>query len=85
MSDKPFNNLSFMLKQIPALLNLKSYKSVYGLVSKYISNDKLRRVFSMHPLLVGGNPFTTTSIYALILFLEKNGVFTTQWVAQEMW
>ena len=25
----------------------------------------------MHPLLVGGNPFTTTSIYTLILFLEK--------------
>ncbi len=71
LSDKPFDNLSFMLKQIPALLNLKSYKSVYGLVSKYISNEKLRRVFSMHPLLVGGNPFTTTSIYALILFLEK--------------
>ena len=71
LSDKPFNNLTFMLKQIPALLNLKSYKSVYELVSKYISNDKLRRVFSMHPLLVGGNPFTTTSIYTLILFLEK--------------
>ncbi len=71
LSDKPFNNLTFMLKQIPALLNLKSYKSVYKLVSKYISNDKLRRVFSMHPLLVGGNPFTTTSIYTLILFLEK--------------
>ena len=71
LSDKPFNNLSFMLKQVPALLNLKSYKSVYGLVSKYISDEKLRRVFSMHPLLVGGNPFTTTSIYALILFLEK--------------
>ena len=52
-------------------LNLQSYKSVYGLVSKYISNEKLRRVFSMHPLLVGGNPFTTTSIYTLILFLEK--------------
>ncbi len=71
LSDKPFNNLSFMLKQIPALLNLKSYKSVYELVSLYISNEKLRRVFSMHPLLVGGNPFTTTSIYTLILFLEK--------------
>ena len=60
-----------MIKQIPALLNLKSYKSVYGLVSNYISNEDLRRVFSMHPLLVGGNPFTTTSIYTLILFLEK--------------
>ena len=71
LSDKPFNNLPFMLKQIPALLNLKSYKSVYGLVSTYIAHEKLRRVFSMHPLLVGGNPFTTTSIYTLILFLEK--------------
>ena len=41
------------------------------LVSNYITNENLRRVFSMHPLLVGGNPFTTTSIYTLILFLEK--------------
>ncbi len=71
LSDKPFNNLVFMMKQIPSLLKLKSYKSVYSLVSKYISNEKLRRVFSMHPLLVGGNPYTTTSIYTLILFLEK--------------
>ena len=71
LSFKPFNNLFFMLKQIPALFKLKSYQSVYKLVSSYISSEKLRRVFSMHPLLVGGNPFTTTSIYALILFLEK--------------
>ena len=71
LSDRPFNNLVFMLKQVPALLKLKSYKSVYSLVSNYISNEKLRRVFSMHPLLVGGNPFSTTSIYTLILFLEK--------------
>ena len=71
LADKPFNNLVFMMKQVPALLKLKSYTSVYSLVSKYISNEKLRRVFSMHPLLVGGNPFSTTSIYTLILFLEK--------------
>ena len=71
LSDKPFNNLIFMIKQIPSLLKLKSYKSVYSLVSSFISNEKLRRVFSMHPLLVGGNPFSTTSIYTLILFLEK--------------
>ena len=71
LADKPFNNLIFMMKQIPSLLKLKSYKSVYSLVSNYISNEKLRRVFSMHPLLVGGNPFSTTSIYTLILFLEK--------------
>ncbi len=71
LSTKPFNNIGFMLRQIPALLKLKSYQSVYKLVSSFVSNEKLRRVFSMHPLLVGGHPFTTTSIYALILFLEK--------------
>ena len=71
LSDKPFNNFLFMIKQIPALLKLKSYQSIYQLVSSYISNEKLRRIFSMHPLLVGGNPFSTTAIYALILFLEK--------------
>ena len=65
--DKPF----FMLKQFPSLINLKSYKSVYSLVSSFIKNEKLRRMLSMHPLLVGGNPFTTTSIYGLILYLEK--------------
>ena len=71
LSEVPFDNPSFMIKQIPALLKLKSYKSVYALVSSYIKNEKLRRLLSMHPLLVGGNPFTTTSIYGLILYLEK--------------
>ena len=50
---------------------LKSYLSVYKFVSKFLKNEKLRKIFSVHPLLVGGNPFSTTSIYALILFLEK--------------
>lgn len=71
LSDKPFSKFTFMLKQIPALLLLKSYFSVYKLVSKFIKNNKLRKIFSVHPLLVGGNPFSTTSIYTLILFLEK--------------
>ena len=71
LSDVPFNKPFFMLKQLPALLALKSYKSVYSLVCKYIKNEKLRKILSMHPLLVGGNPFTTTSIYGLILYLEK--------------
>ena len=71
LADVPFDRPFFMMKQLPALINLKSYKSVYSLVSSHIKNEKLRRMFSMHPLLVGGNPFTTTSIYGLILFLEK--------------
>jgi len=71
LADVPFDRPFFMMKQLPALINLKSYKSVYSLVSSHIKNEKLRRMLSMHPLLVGGNPFTTTSIYGLILFLEK--------------
>ncbi len=71
LADVPFNKPFVMMQQLPALLKLKSYKSVYSLVSSYVKNEKLRRILSMHPLLVGGNPFTTTSIYGLILYLEK--------------
>ena len=71
LADVPFDKPSVMMQQLPSLLKLKSYKSVYSLVSSYIKNEKLRRMLSMHPLLVGGNPFTTTSIYGLILYLEK--------------
>jgi len=71
LADVPFDKPFVMLQQLPALLKLKSYKSVYSLVSSYIKDEKLRRMLSMHPLLVGGNPFTTTSIYGLILYLEK--------------
>ena len=71
LSDVPFNKPIVMMQQLPALLKLKSYKSVYSLVSSFIKSEKLRRMLSMHPLLVGGNPFTTTSIYGLILYLEK--------------
>jgi phytoene desaturase len=71
LAEKPFHQLFFMLKQIPSLIKLKSYQSVYDFVSSYIKNEKLRKAFTIHPLLVGGNPYTTTSIYALILFLER--------------
>ncbi len=71
LADVPFDRPFVMMRQLPALLKLKSYKSVYSLVSSYVKNEKLRRMLSMHPLLVGGNPFTTTSIYGLILYLEK--------------
>ena len=71
LADIPFNKPFVMMQQLPALLKLKSYKSVYSLVSSYIKSEKLRRMLSMHPLLVGGNPFSTTSIYGLILYLEK--------------
>ena len=76
LSDKPFLSFWEMAKQIPSLLKLKSYLTVSQLVNRKLKNEFLRKAFSIHPLLVGGNPFTTTSIYALIHYLERKwGVF----------
>jgi phytoene desaturase len=67
----PFDRFGTMLEQIPRLIALQAYRSVWDLVARYISNPKLRQAFSMQPLLVGGNPFDTTCIYSLIHFLER--------------
>ena len=68
----PFDRAGHMAKIVPSMVALESHRTVYGLVSKYIKDRRLRQVFSFHPLLVGGNPFSTTSIYALIAFLERH-------------
>jgi len=76
LSDQPFHQLSSLLRHTPSMLKLRSYRSVWQLVSRYLKSEKLRQAFSIQPLLVGGNPFDTTSIYNLIHFLErKDGIF----------
>ncbi len=72
----PFLRFWDMIKVAPQLVTLQAHRSVYSMVSKFIKDEKLRQAFSFHSLLVGGNPFTTSSIYTLIHFLEKNwGVY----------
>ncbi|MBA1204099.1 phytoene desaturase [Pseudomonas capeferrum] len=65
--------LSFrdMIQAGPQLARLQAWRSVHGMVSRFIRNDKLRQAFSFHSLLVGGNPFATSSIYTLIHALER--------------
>ena len=76
LSDKPFDRLRTMLRVIPSLIRLRCDRTVWGLVKTFLKNDKLRQAFSIQPLLVGGNPFDTTSIYGLIHYLERAyGVF----------
>jgi phytoene desaturase len=67
----PFGSWRDMLRVLPQLLRLQAWRSVHGLVARYIRDPRLRTVFSFHPLLVGGNPFTTTAVYALINDLER--------------
>jgi phytoene desaturase len=69
--DKPFSTVWDMLKVVPEMIKLRSDRSVYKFASKYFKNEKLREAFSFHPLLIGGNPFKATSIYAMIHELEQ--------------
>jgi phytoene desaturase len=71
LADKPFNKLSEMLRVVPDMMRLGSYRSVYSMVSKFVEDERLRQAFSFQPLLVGGNPFKTSSIYMLIHWLER--------------
>ncbi|MEM1436215.1 MAG: phytoene desaturase [Pseudomonadota bacterium] len=67
-----FESLWTMVKTLPALISTQFYRSVYDMVGSYIKHPKLRQVFSFHPLLIGGNPMSTTAIYALIAHLERS-------------
>ncbi|MBX3269165.1 MAG: phytoene desaturase [Sandaracinaceae bacterium] len=68
----PFDSPIDMARILPAMMELESLRTVWQLVGKYVKHDKLRQVLSFHTLLVGGNPFATSSIYALIAFLERD-------------
>ena len=71
LSAQPFDRLSTMLRQVPRLVGLRNYETVWSMVKRHLQSEKLRQAFSIQPLLVGGNPFDTTSIYGLIHFLER--------------
>ncbi|MBS0968335.1 MULTISPECIES: phytoene desaturase [Yersiniaceae] len=67
----PFLSFRDMLRAGPQLARLQAWRSVYDVVSRFIKDDYLRQAFSFHSLLVGGNPFATSSIYTLIHALER--------------
>jgi phytoene desaturase len=69
--DTPFDRVTDMLRVAPDLVRLRADRSVASFVARYLTDRRLRQVFSFHPLLVGGNPFQSTSIYALIHTLEQ--------------
>jgi len=69
--DQPFTKIWDMVKVVPEMIKLRSDKSVVKFASKYFKDERLQQAFSFHPLLIGGNPFTATSIYAMIHELEQ--------------
>jgi phytoene desaturase len=69
----PFLNFGSMVAAAPALMKLQAWRSVYGKVASFVKDEHVRQALSFHSLLVGGSPFATSSIYALIHALERRG------------
>ena len=51
LGDAPFSSIADMARVAGDLIRLGGHRSVYGLVSSYIRDERLRTVFSFHPLL----------------------------------
>jgi phytoene desaturase len=71
LGDKPFSHWTDMAKVVPQMLKLGAWRTVWDLACKHVQDPKLRVVLTFQSLLVGGNPFATTSVYCLIAFLER--------------
>jgi len=71
LADVPFSTLVDMLKALPAMARLRADRSVHGLAARHVQDERLRIALSFHPLFIGGNPFSATAIYALVLHLER--------------
>ncbi len=71
LGDKPFDSWTDMVKVAPDLLRLEGYRTVWSLACKHVRDPRLRVVLTFQSLLIGGNPFATTSVYCLIAFLER--------------
>ncbi|MGV8938362.1 MAG: phytoene desaturase [Allorhizobium sp.] len=71
LADQPFHSLAFTARTLARLVRLGGYRSVHSVVARHFRHEKLRTIFSFHPLLIGGNPFSATSFYCLIAHLES--------------
>ncbi|HSS02575.1 MAG TPA: phytoene desaturase [Kofleriaceae bacterium] len=76
LAHTPFLRFSDMVRVSPKLVKLRADRSVYQTIARYVENEHVREALSFHSLLVGGNPYETSSIYTLIHHLERTwGVF----------
>lgn len=69
--DRPFDNVGAMLRALPELRRAQAWRSVASIVERLVRDDRVRQLLSFHPLLIGGNPYDSPSVYALIHELER--------------
>jgi phytoene desaturase len=71
LGNMPFSSFAAMAKALPKLAMFRSDRSVHKMVSGYLKDPRLRIALGFHPLFIGGNPLTITSMYTLISSLER--------------
>jgi phytoene desaturase len=72
-----YDTIGDLLAAVPSLVRMRGWRSIYSMVSHHLRDPRLRIVFSFHPLLIGGNPFSVTCVYSLINILERR--FGVHW------
>lgn len=70
-TEKSFSDFNSFFPLLPNVIKNGTWRSMFGYASRFVKDDFLRKVTSFHPLLIGGNPFDTPSIYGLIIQFEK--------------
>ena len=80
--DQPFTRFWTMMAQVPSLLRLLSYQTVAGIVNSHIRHPLLRQAFSIHPLLVGGNPLPQLQFIVLYITWNADGACFSAWVVR---
>jgi phytoene desaturase len=71
LGSRAYETMGDLLAASPKLIQARAWRSIYSMVAGHMRSPKLRMVFSFHPLLIGGNPFSVTCIYSLINILER--------------
>lgn len=73
LGDADFSNIASMVRILPKLFHLRCFSTLWRHTARYFSDRRVRQAFSLPPLLIGGNPLTTTTIYGLIHAMERKG------------
>ncbi len=71
MARQNFSSIFSLIKFLPKLISVGAHRSVYSLAAKFFKHPHIRFVMSFHPLFLGGNPFTSTSVFSLVSDLER--------------
>jgi phytoene desaturase len=72
-----FDSVGDLVSAMPSMVKMRAWRTLFGMVSNYVKDPKLRVVMTLQSLLIGGNPFSVTCVYSLIASLERR--FGVHW------